>query len=54
MVIFLKYLISAILNLIKIKLNVSCFLISNILVGREIDYTCLYGSWNGKVWEPLP
>ncbi len=29
------------------------FLISNILVGLEIDYTCLGGSWNGKVWEPL-
>ncbi len=27
--------------------------ISNILVGLEIDYTCLGGSWNGKVWEPL-
>ncbi len=41
--------------LIKIKLIVMSivFLISNILVGLEIDYTCLGGSWNGKVWEPL-
>ncbi len=22
-------------------------------MGLEIYYTCLGGSWNGKVWEPL-
>ncbi len=27
------------------------FFVTNILVGLEIDYTCLGGSWNGKVWE---
>ncbi len=41
--------------LMKNKLTVISifFFNSNILVGLKIDYTCLGGSWNGKVWEPL-
>ncbi len=40
------------LIMIKLIVNVNCFFISNILVGLEIDYTCLGGSWNGKFGNP--